>query len=36
MNREITKNTAQEKRVEAIVKDVTADFEARREARRSL
>ena len=36
MNREITEKTAQEKRVEAIVKDVTADFEARREARRSL
>ena len=35
MNREITEKTAPEKRAEASVKDVTADFEARREARRS-
>lgn len=36
MNGEITEKTAKEKHAEALVKDVTADFEARREMRRSL
>ena len=36
MKGEITEKTAKEKHAEALVKDVTADFEARREMRRSL